>query len=149
MAGLVFAVLVPSIFFGSGGATADGPAVSEPHPPVGASISAIGADGTDVQVFLADAAYYRPVGESFGLELSVSAGLGVDEGDAKEAVGGGGALFWRDPTADYVGAEASGSHFGSFDRWGAGAFGGWYRGNWDFGGSGGLTLMRQLREDRL
>jgi hypothetical protein len=135
---LVVGVLTSSAFLGAGYAAADDPAVSEPHPLVGASIAAMGASGTDVQALLADGAYYMPVGESFGLGLHFSAGLGLDEGDAKEAVAGGGVLFWRDPNSGYLGVEASGLHFGSFDSWGAGAIGGVYLDDWDLGGSGGF-----------
>jgi hypothetical protein len=112
--------------------------VSEPHPLVGASIEAIGSSGTDIQAFLVDGAYNMPVGESFGFELYLSAGLGLDDGDAKEAVAGGGTFFWRDPDSGYLGVDAWGLHFGSFDRWGAGAIGGVYLGDWDLGGSGGF-----------
>jgi hypothetical protein len=79
-----------------------------------------------------------PAGESFGVRLGVFTGVAIDEGNAKEAVGGSGRFFWRDPDSGYLGVEASGSHVGSFDRWGAGAFGGVYLGDWDLGGSGGF-----------
>ena len=135
---LVVGVPTTFIVLGASYSTADGPAVSEAHPLVGASISATGAGGTDVQAFLAGGGYYTPVGESFGLGLHVSAGLGVDDGDAKEAVAGGGILFWRDPNSGYLGVEASGLHLGSFDRWGGGVVGGVYFDDWDLGGSGGF-----------
>jgi hypothetical protein len=135
---LVAGILMPLVFAIADYAAADGPAVSEPHPLVGASFDAIGSSGTDVQVFLADGAYYMPVGESFGLGLHFSAGLSLDEGDAKEAVAGGGTFFWRDPDFGYLGAEASGSHFGSLDGWGVGAIGGVYLDDWDLGGYGGF-----------
>ncbi len=60
------------------------------------------------------------------------------EGDAEEAVAGGGDFFWRDPGLGYFGVGAFGSSFGSFDRWGVGAFGGAYLGDWDVGGSAGF-----------
>jgi hypothetical protein len=96
------------------------------------------ASHPDVQAFLADGAYYVPVGESFGIGLDLFAGLGLDEGDAKEAVGGGGTFFWRDPDFGYLGVEASGLHFGSLDGWGVDAIGSVYLGDWDLGGSGGF-----------
>ncbi|MBW2543852.1 MAG: hypothetical protein JRF15_17365 [Deltaproteobacteria bacterium] len=135
---LVAGVLMPSIFLGASHADANGPAVSEPHPLVGASIEAIGRSGTDVQLLLADGAYYMPVEESFGLGLQLSAGLGLDEGDAKAAVAGGGTFFWRDPDFGYLGVEAFGLTFGSLDGWGVGAISGVYLGNWDLGGFAGF-----------
>jgi hypothetical protein len=128
--------MTSSVFLGAGYAAADGPAVSELHPLVGGSIEAVGASGTDIQGFFAFGALYMPVGESFGFGLNVSTGLALDEGDAKEAIGGGGKFFWRDPDSGYLGVKLSGSHIGSFDRWGGGAFGGVYLGDWDLGGSG-------------
>jgi hypothetical protein len=108
---LAVGVLISSVFLGAGYAAAEGAAVSEPHPLVGASIDAIGRSGRDVQALLADGAYYIPVGESFGFGLHLSAGLGLDEGDAKGAVAGGGTFFWRDPDSGYLGVEASGMTF--------------------------------------
>ncbi|MFV1978588.1 MAG: hypothetical protein ACC649_04485 [Myxococcota bacterium] len=131
--------LITSLVFGVGGASADGPAVSEAHPLVGASVEAIGADHQDVQVFLADGAYYAPVGESLGFGLRLSVGLGLDEGDAKEAVAGGGFFFWADRASVYFGVEVGGIHFGDLDRWGGGAIGGVYFEDWDLGGSGGFS----------
>jgi hypothetical protein len=61
--------MTSSVLLGAAYAAADGPAVSEPHPLVGAAIDAIGWSGTDIQAFLADGAYYMPVGESFGFGL--------------------------------------------------------------------------------
>jgi hypothetical protein len=127
--------MTSSVFLGAGYAAADGPAVSELHPLVGGSIEAVGASGTDIQGFFAFGALYMPVGESFGFELNVSTGLALDEGDAKEAIGGGGKFFWRDPDSGYLGVKLSGSHIGSIDRWGGGAFGGVYLDDWDLGGS--------------
>jgi hypothetical protein len=136
---LAVGVLISSVFLGAGYAAAEGAAVSEQHPLVGASFDAIGGSGLwDVQEFLAHGAYYVPVGESFGFGLHLAAGLGLVEGDAKGVVGGGGTFFWRDPDSGYLGVEASGWTFGSFGSWGVGAIGGWYLGDWDLGGSGGF-----------
>jgi hypothetical protein len=70
------------------------------------------------------------------LGSTFSLGLDLDDGDPEAAVGGGGTFFWRDPDSGYLGVKLSGSHFGSFDRWGGGAIGGVYLGDWDLGGSG-------------
>jgi hypothetical protein len=137
-AGIVSRAVVTSALWLAAAASAERPAVSEPHLLLGGSFGAIGDGGTDVQVFLADGAYYLPIGQSLGASLEVAAGLGLVEGDAKEAVDGGGRFFWRDPDTGYFGVGASGSSFGSLDRWGAGGFGGAYLGNWDVGGSAGF-----------
>jgi hypothetical protein len=50
---LIVVVMTSSVLLGAGYAAADGPAVSEPHPLVGAAIDAIGWSGTDIQAFLA------------------------------------------------------------------------------------------------
>ncbi len=53
---LAVGVLISSVFLGAGYAAAEGAAVSEPHPLVGASFDAIGGSGLwDVQEFLATA----------------------------------------------------------------------------------------------
>ena len=108
---LAVCVLMSSVFLGAGYAAAEGAAVSEPHPLVGASFDAIGRSGRDVQAFLADGAYYIPVGESFGFGLDLSVGLGLDDGDAKEAVAGGGKFFLARPGYGLSGGRGLGSTF--------------------------------------